>query len=297
MKDMNGYFQMAVGVVACAAAAVVATRPVLAQAPPTAGTAQYTQPRTTDGQPDLSGIWQYVGPAGFNLEDHRPSLGVPAGYGVVEGGKLPYLGPDQVAQRDKNFLNREMEDPANAFCYHPGVPRITLMPFPFQIIQLPNYVAVVYEYLGVQRQLFFKGQHPDPDIYDFWMGDSRAHWDGNTLVVDVTNFNDKTWFDAAGNYHSDALHVVERYTRTSSNTMTYEVRVEDPKVFSRPWTMRVPLYRRQEPNLRLLEYECHTYMEEEAAKGHVKLPWSHLPFEGVPPYEGVPAYEVTSRER
>ena len=264
---MKRYFAIAVvGMAACVAAA---------------GQGAYTPPRTAGGQPDLSGIWQYIGPGTYNLEDHSPSMGVPAGYGVVEGGRIPYL-PAALKQRDKNFQERATADPTEAYCYRPGVPRITLMPFPFQILQFPNYTEIVYEFLGVDRQLFYKGKHPDPDIDTFWMGDSRAHWEGNTLVVDVTNFNDQTWFDRVGNYHSDALHVVERYTRTSPDTMAYEATIEDPNVFSRAWKMRVPLYRRQEPNLRLLEYQCHTYMEEEAAKGNVKLPWSHLPLEGVP---------------
>jgi hypothetical protein len=276
---MKVYFAAAFGMAACFAA--------FGQAPPAAGAAAYAPSRTAGGQPDLSGIWQYIGPATFDLEDHSPRMGVPAGYGVVEGGRIPYL-PDALKQRDKNFEDRATADPTEAFCYRPGVPRATLMPFPFQILQFPNYTEIVYEYLGVNRQLFYKGKHPDPDIDSFWMGDSRAHWEGNTLVVDVTNFNDQTWFDQAGNFHSDALHVVERYTRTSPDIMTYEATIEDPNVFSRPWKIHVPLYRRQETNLRLLEYQCHTYMEEEAAKGKIKIPWSHLPLEGVPPYEGIP---------
>ena len=278
---MKGYFEM----VARMATFVVAAVVVVATIPVAAAQAPYTPPRIAGGQPNLSGIWQYIGPATFDLEDHSPSMGIPAGYGVVEGGRIPYL-PAALKQRDKNFQDRSTADPTVAFCYRPGVPRATLMPYPFQILQFPDYTMIVYKFLAVNRQLFFKGKHPDPDIDTFWMGDSRAHWEGNTLVVDVANFNDQTWFDRAGNYHSEDLHVVERYTRTSPDTMNYEVTIEDPLVFSRGWKMRVPLYRRQEANLRLLEYQCHTYMEEEAAKGKAKLPWSHLPSEGVPPYEG-----------
>jgi hypothetical protein len=252
----------------------------LGQAPAVSARA-YSPPRLANGQPELLGIWQVLNPAAaWDVEDHSPRLGVPGGFGIVEGGPIPYL-PAALATRKQNFEKRTTADP-EAKCYLPGVPRITLMPFPFQILQFPDAVVIVSEYLGNTRTISFKGQHPDPQVIDFWMGDSRGRWDGNTLVVDVGNFNDQTWFDRAGNFHSDELHVVERYTRTGPDHMNYEVTIEDPKVFSRPWKMSTPLYRRQEKNLRLLEYECFAYMEEEAAKGNLKLPWSRLEFEGVP---------------
>jgi hypothetical protein len=240
----------------------------------------YTPPRTPSGQPDLQGIWQVVNSAASDIEDHSPSLGTPGGYGVVEGGRIPYL-PAALAQKQQNFEKRATADP-EVSCYLPGVPRVTYTPFPFQILQFPDQVVIVYEYLGITRSIFLTGKHPDPDVIDFWMGDSRGRWEGNTLVVDAGNFNDQTWFDRAGNFHSDALHVTERYTRTGPDHISYEATIEDPKVFSRPWKMSMPLYRRQERNLRLLEYECPAYMEEEAGKGNLKLPWSHLEREGVP---------------
>jgi len=249
------------------------------QAP--AGVAQaYAPPRTANGQPDLQGVWQAVNSAASDIEDHSPGLGTPGGYGVVEGGRLPYL-PAALAIKKQNFEKRATADPERN-CYLPGIPRITYTPFPFQILQFPDQVVIVYEYLGFTRSIFLGGKHPDPDVIDFWMGDSRGRWDGNTLVVDVTNFNDQTWFDRAGNFHSDALHVTERFTRTGPDHISYEATIEDPKVFSRPWKMSMPLYRRQERNLRLLEYECFAYMEEEAGKGNLKLPWSQLEREGVP---------------
>jgi hypothetical protein len=257
----------------------VGLRTVAGQAPAAPARA-YTPPRTPAGQPDLMGIWQALNSAAWDIEDHSPRLGVPGGFGVVEGGRIPYL-PAALAKRTQNFEKRATGDP-EASCYLPGIPRVTFMPFPFQILQFPESVVIVYEYLGITRNIPLTGQHPDPQVLDFWMGDSRGRWDGNTLVVDVGNFNDQTWFDRAGNFHSDEMHVVERYTRTGADHMSYEVTIEDPKVFSRPWKMSTPLYRRQEKNLRLLEYECYAYMEEEAAKGNVKLPWSHLEFEGVP---------------
>jgi hypothetical protein len=252
---------------------------VAGQAPAEAAQA-YTPPRTPNGQPDLQGIWQVVNAAVSDIEDHSPSLGTPGGYGVVEGGRIPYL-PAALAQKKQNFEKRATADP-EVRCYLPGVPRVTYTPFPFRILQFPDEVVIVYEYLGITRTIFLGGTHPDPDVIDFWMGDSRGRWEGNTLVVDVANFNDQTWFDRAGNFHSDALHVTERYTRTGPDHISYEATIQDPKVFSRPWKMSMPLYRRQEKNLRLLEYECYAYMEEEAGKGNLKLPWSHLEREGVP---------------
>ena len=277
---MTNRFKGSIAAMAAVAAVLsVGLRTVEGQTPAVPAQA-YTPPRTANGQPDLQGIWQVVNSAAWNIEDHSPSLGVPGGFGVVEGGRVPYL-PAALAKRKENFEKRATADP-EASCYLPGVPRATYMPFPFQILQFPDAVIVVHEYLGITRPIFLSGKHPDPDVIDFWMGDSRGRWDGNTLVVDVNNSNDQTWFDRAGNFHSDGLHVVERYTRTGPDVITYEATIEDPKVFSRPWKMSMPLYRRQEKNLRILEYECYAYMEEEAAKGNVKLPWSHLEFEGVP---------------
>ena len=186
---------------------------------------------------------------------------MPGGFGVVEGGRLPYL-PAALAKRKENFDKRATADP-EASCYLPGVPRATYMPFPFQILQFPDAVIIVHEYLGITRPIFLGGKHPDPDVIDFWMGDSRGRWDGNSLVVDVNNSNDQTWFDRAGNFHSDGLHVVERYTRTGPDVITYEATIEDPKVFSRPWKMSMPLYRRQEKNMQVLEYECYAYLQYE----------------------------------
>jgi hypothetical protein len=252
----------------------------VSQVPAPSGTPAQTTPRTGEGRPDLQGVWQAVNTASWNLEDHSPGYNTPGGYGVVEGGRIPYV-PAALAVKRDNYARRELRDP-EASCYLPGVPRATYMPFPFQILQFPDMVVVVYEYLGTTRAINLSGQHPDPEIVQLWMGDSRGRWDGNTLVVDVANFTDRTWFDRAGNFHTEALHVVERYTRTGPDHIAYEATIEDPNVFSRPWTIRMPLYRRQEPNLRLLDYECHAYMEEEAAKGRIKLPWSELEFEGIP---------------
>ena len=217
-------------------------------------------PRTADGQPDLQGVWQVVNTAAFDLEAHAPSLGVPAGASVVEGGVIPYR-PEALARKRENFENRATLDPESK-CYLPGVPRITYMPHPFQIVQQADKITILYEYLHAVRYVYMNGNpHPKGPI-EWWMGDSRGHWEGSTLVVDVVHFNDLTWFDRAGNYHSPALHVVERYTRTSPDHMRYEATIEDPAVFARPWTISMPLYRRQEANIELLEYQCNAYLLE-----------------------------------
>lgn len=220
----------------------------------------YKAPRTADGQPDLRGIWQAMNTAVWNIQDHPGELGVPAGQGIVEGNDLPYL-PSALPKRQQNRQNRRTED-MEARCHMPGVPRITYMPYPFQIAQSARQVSILYEYAHVFRNIYLDSEHPDGPI-SWWMGDSRAKWEGDTLVVDVIHFTDQTWFDRSGNYHSDALHVVERYTRTGRDHMLYEATIEDPKVFSRPWKISMPLYRRQEANARLLEYECYAYLETE----------------------------------
>ena len=221
-------------------------------------------PRTADGKPDLSGIWQVLNTAASDIQDHGASLGVPAGQGVVEGNDIPYQ-PWALEKKKQNYANRRTADPETK-CYEPGVPRVTYMPYPFQIVQTPTYIAVLYEYNHVTRHIYVDGSpHPRGPIDNWFMGDSRARWDGNTLVVDVIHFTDQTWFDRAGNFHSDALHVVERYTPTDRNHIQYEATIEDPKVFTRPWKISLPLYRRTEPNIQLLEYECYTMLQVQRA--------------------------------
>jgi hypothetical protein len=223
--------------------------------PPTHG---IDMPRMPDGHPDLRGIWQALNTANWNLEDHSAALGIPAGQGVVDGGKIPYRS-DALANRKENFARRQTEDP-EAQCYMAGVPRSTYLPYPFQIVQTTRQLTFLYEYVHSFRNVYIDSEHP-PGPIQWWMGDSRAHWEGDTLVVDVIHFTDRTWFDRAGNYHSTALHVIERYTRTGPDHLAYEATIEDANVFTRPWTLRMVLYRRQEPSVQLLEYECYAFIE------------------------------------
>jgi len=238
-----------------AAAAVVAAvsltpSPAWAQTSPAGAI-----PRAPDGKPDLSGIWQVLHTSAWlDIQDHSAAKGVPAGQGIVVGNELPYK-PEALAKRKTNFASRETADPVLK-CYLPGVPRITYMPFPFQIFQTPQMVGFLYEYVHAVREVHLNSEHL-PGPIEWWMGDSRGKWDGDTLVVDANNFNDQTWFDRAGNFHSDALHVVERYSFIDRDHLNYEATIEDSKVFSRPWTMRLILYRHREPNFQLLDYECH----------------------------------------
>jgi hypothetical protein len=216
-------------------------------------------PRTADGKPDLSGVWQVVNTAAWDIQDHTAQKGVPAGVGVVEGNEIPYQ-PWAAARKAENYKNRLTADP-EANCYLPGVPRITYMPYPFQIFQTADLVVMAYEYVHALRYVYVGSPHPKGGI-EWWMGDSRGRWEGDTFVVDVTAFNDMTWFDRAGNFHSTDLHVVERYTLTGPDHIAYEVTIEDPKVFTRPWKMSMPIYRRKERNLQILEYECYAFEDQ-----------------------------------
>ena len=223
-------------------------------------------PRTADGRPDLSGIWQVLNTAAVNIQAHHASKDEPAGLGVVEGGEIPYQ-PWAAKKQQENFASRGTADPVSK-CYLPGVPRITYTPYPFQIAQTPTQIAVLYEFVHATRNIYLNSKHP-PGPIDWWMGDSRATWEGDTLVVDVVHFNGDTWFDHAGNFHSEDMHIVERYTLVDRDHMRYEVTVEDPKVFTRPWKMSMPLYRRVETNVQVLEYECYAFDGEEF---HVSAP-------------------------
>jgi hypothetical protein len=250
-----------------AAAAVALTLVVTGL--PTAGQAPaFKGRRTPDGKPDFNGLWQAMNSAHWNLLDHPASQGpvvalgaafsVPEGFGVVEGNEIPYR-PEALAKKEENAKNWMTRDP-EIKCFLPGVPRATYMPYPFQIVQGPTHVLMAYEYANASRTVYMNSKEPAP--VDFWMGWSRGHWEGETLVVDVTGLNDQTWFDRAGNYHSDALHVVERYTLTDADHLRYEATIEDPKVFTRPWKISMPLYRRVEKTAQLGEYICVEFAEE-----------------------------------
>jgi hypothetical protein len=219
--------------------------------------AQSTAPRGPDGKPDLSGFWQAFTTANWDIQNHSAQKGVPGGQGIVEGNEIPYQ-PWALAKKKENFAHRVAADPETK-CYLPGVPRLTYEPFPFQIVQAPGEITVLYEYIHAVRSIYTNGTKHPPDHIDWWLGDSRGHWEGDTLVVDLIHFNDQTWFDRAGDFHSDALHLVERYSYLDPDHLSYEVTVEDPKVFTKPWKLNLVLYRHKEKNFQLLDYECYGF--------------------------------------
>ena len=269
---------------AAAAAAFVmsagAGSAVLAKAP--ARSSAYKPARLTDGHPDLNGVWQAMNTANWDIEPHaaraalqmRPgpvipvpakevlALGavgaVPAGPGVVIGGTIPYT-PAALKQRDDNRANYLARDP-EVKCYLPGVPRANYMDHPFQILQSTSQMLFTYEYDSAVRNMLFKDPGPAPT--DSWMGQSVAHWEGDTLVVVVSGFIDQSWLDRAGNYHTDQLKVVERYTPTSPTTIRYEAELTDPGVYTRPWKMAMNLYKRQGEDAQLQQFKCVEFVEE-----------------------------------
>ncbi len=271
------------------AAKVLVTAAALAMLMPASADEAYEPARRADGKPDLSGIWQVMNTANYDIEAHpaRPAMqvrqgplgpvparelgplgavaAVPAGPGVVEGGELPYT-PEALKQRDENRANWLERDP-EIRCYLPGVPRANYMPFPFQIFHSDQFIFMAYEYAGATRNIAM--EDPGPPATDAWMGQSVGHWDGDTLVVNVRGFLGRTWFDRAGNFHSHGMTVTERYTPTSPHTMRYEATIEDPNVFTRPWTMSMNLYRRVGEDAQLQQFNCIPFVEE-LLYGHLR---------------------------
>ena len=271
--------------ISVAIAAAVVGAAISASVTRTAG--QAARPARVEGRPSFSGIWQANNEAHWDLQAHEARAGavmqsgaypyayaqvpaapvvalgaaggVPGSLGVVQGdAQIPYT-PEALAMRSQNADHWIDRDP-ELKCYLPGTPRAMYMPYPFEITQSTNKVHIAYAFANTARTIHLDTVDGPPD--DTWMGHSVGRWDGDTLVVDVTDFNDKTWFDRAGNFHSDALHLVERFTLMTPDVIGYEVTIEDPKVFTRPWRIAMPIYRRMEPNMQLLEYRCTEFVEE-----------------------------------
>jgi hypothetical protein len=235
-----------------------------------AGAQDRQRPGRIAGKPNINGIWQALNTAHWNLESHSAEaleefwqLGaiaaIPAGQSVVVGGTIPYL-PDALAKREQNRVGWPQSDP-EAKCYMPGIPRATYMPYPFQIVQGEgDTILFSYTYANANRPVFMTDHQIAP--VDLWMGRSNGSWDGDTLVIEVNSNFEETWLDRSGNHHSPAMIVTERYTPIDEHVMQYEATIEDPETFSRPWTIRMPLYRRMEENARLLEFNCVKFSEE-----------------------------------
>lgn len=229
------------------------------------------RPERIDGHPNLNGVWQALNTAYWNLEAHSAErveafwelgaiFAIPGGQSVVEGGTIPYK-PEALAQRDENRANWPQADP-EAACYLPGLPRATYLPHPFQIVQGDGDILFVYAFASANRPVHMSDHLAYEEVpVDQWMGWSNGRWDGDTLVVEVIANDSRTWLDRAGNYHSNQMVVTERYTLIDENHIQYEATIDDPVVFTRPWTLSMPLYRRVEPNAELLDYKCVEFSE------------------------------------
>jgi len=247
-----------------------------------AATFAYEPPRLPNGRPDFNGVWQVFNRANDNLESHGASAAyafregpvvpvpakevvafgavgaVPAGIGVVLDGPIPYK-PDALEKRSVNHASWLTADP-EIKCYLPGIPRAQYMDYGFEIFQNSDALIFSYEFAGAVRDI----HQTDPGLapLDSWMGQSWMRWDGDTLVIETTGFNGQAWLDRAGNFHSDQLKVTERFVRTSDYTMEYAATLEDPMVFTRPWTIKMPIYKRVPPDDRLMQFNCVEFVEE-----------------------------------
>lgn len=251
--------------------------------------AEFQPSRTADGKPDFTGVWQVLNTANNSLEAHagraaqvlRPgpivpvpvkelvSLGavgaIPPSLGVVEGGSIPYK-ESALPQREKNQKDWITADP-EVSCYLPGIPRATYMPYPFKIVHNKDALLFSYAYAGAVRNVALADPGPAP--IDSWMGQSWSRWEGDTMVIETTGQNDRTWFDRAGNYHSDKLKVTERFTLTSEHTIDYSATLDDADIFTRPWTISMPLYKRVGADKNMLIFNCVEYVEE-MMYGHLR---------------------------
>lgn len=225
--------------------------------------------RTPDGKPDLNGIWQAMGSAHWNLEPHNAEASpvtamgaigaIPAGLGIVEGGRIPYK-PEALQKRNDNKAKWLELDPL-VQCKLPGVPRATYLPHPFQIVQEPKTLLLTYEFAGADRIVYMNRPNTEAPV-DAWMGYNLGRWEGDTLVIDVTGQIEDTWLDSAGNFHGPSMRVQERYTPLGANVIMYEATITDPQTFTRPWKISLPLYRRLDKNMQLLDFKCVEFVEE-----------------------------------
>ncbi len=283
MRSAVRHVGIAVAAAAAGALGTAFVLPVQGQGEPSA------IPRLANGRPDMNGIWQALNTANWDLEPHAAraalamrqgpvvpvparevvALGaigsVPAGMGVVVGGEIPYneAGLAKRRENQEDYLQRDPE----IKCYLPGVPRATYLPFPFQMFQSDSMFFIVYEYASAVRNVYLTD--PGPPQVDTWMGQSVGRWEGDTFVVTANGFHDQSWFDRAGNHHSEQMQVVERYTMASPDHIMYEATITDPVYFTRPWTIRMPLYRHVDEGARLGQFKCVEFVEE-LMYGHLR---------------------------
>jgi hypothetical protein len=225
-------------------------------------------PRLPDGKPNFTGLWEALGTANWDIRDHSAQPGpfvqlgatgaMPAGQGIVEGGDIPYT-PAAAAKQKENFQNRMKLDP-EIKCYMPGIPRANYMPFPFQIVESQRDIAFAYEY-ATSNRVVNMGKFKEGAV-DTWMGTSNGHWEGDTLVVDVSGLNGNGWFDRSGNFQTENTHVVERFTLADADHINYEAAIEDKTIYTRPWKISTVFYRRKEKGAQLNEFKCVEFAEE-----------------------------------
>jgi hypothetical protein len=264
---MRSSVRWAIGVAAIGAASLLASHVAQAQQGCPAEAAlfhpcalarakTFRPPRTRDGKPDLQGFWRGPAYGTENVEEHPMTDDDNGGKSLIVDppeGRVPYQPWASAVQKE----NRSKYVEPNVPCFPSGVPRSMYVPTQIEILQTSASVLILFERAHTYRIIPTDARpHAGPAVA-LWMGDSRGRWDGNTLVVDVTNHNAKTWFDQVGNFHSPAAHMIERFTLVDPDTIHYEVRIEDPRVYTRPWTMAFPLRRNKEPGFRLLEEACH----------------------------------------
>tara|TARA_R100001039_G_scaffold37918_1_gene37698 strand:+ start:2965 stop:3891 length:927 start_codon:yes stop_codon:yes gene_type:complete len=275
---------VAVGFLACSPGDTQTSTQMTPAAEAQSNSAATSIPRMPDGKPDLNGIWQVLSNANNNLEPAPPksafamvpgdfvpvpapevvAMGavgaVPASQGVIttNDGYIPYK-PEALAQRDENRENWLERDP-EIKCFMPGVPRATYLPHPFQIFQSDSAFFVAYSFAGAVRNVYL--EDPGEAPIDSWMGQSHGYWEDDTFVVEVSGLIDQTWYDRAGNYRSWESTVTERYTMVDENVIQYEATIEDPQLYTEPWTISMPLYRRLEENFELPQFKCVEFVEE-----------------------------------
>ena len=216
--------------------------------------------RRPDGKPDISGYYNSpnAGGAAFNVEAGPAAVGQPATQGAITDPPdklIPYTTAAK-AKREELLAHHLYDDP-EAHCLPSGIPRQTYAPFGWQILQPDGYVVMIYEAFHAYRILPLDGRPHLPANVRLWEGDGRARWDGDTLVVDTTNQTGKQWFDMAGNFSTPTLHVVEKITPIDSNTLNWEATMDDPAVYTRPWTISARITKNNTPNYQILEFACH----------------------------------------